>query len=75
MSGIRRWLESLRYVPGYQKMVFVYLAIIILVILSTRYRLDRVLFPVAYTIIYSGLVLPLFLQSMIGKLSQRAGWW
>lgn len=75
MSGVKRWLESLRYLPGYQKMVFVYLAIIILVILSTRFRLEKVIFPVAYTIVYSGLVLPLFLQSMIGKLSQRIGWW
>lgn len=75
MSGIKRWFESLRYLPGYQKMLFVYLAIIILVILSTRYQLENYLLSGAYTIVYSGLVLPLFLQSMIGKLSQRIGWW
>ena len=56
-------------------MLFVYLAIIILVILSTRYQLENYLLSGAYTIVYSGLVLPLFLQSMIGKLSQRIGWW
>jgi len=75
LSGIKRWFESLRYLPGYQKMLFVYLAIIILVILSTRYQLENYLLSGAYTIVYSGLVLPLFLQSMIGKLSQRIGWW
>ena len=75
MSGIKRWFESLRYLPGYQKMLFVYLAIIILVILSTRYDLQHYILPVGYTIVYSGIVLPLFLQSMIGKLSQRIGWW
>jgi len=75
LSGIKRWFESLRYLPGYQKMLFVYLAIIILVILSTRYHLEKVIFPVAYTVVYSGIILPLFLQSLIGKLSQRTGWW
>ncbi len=76
MSGIKRWVETLRYVPPYYRLFFLYLLVIILVILYSVFKPDiQGLFYVVAVVVYSGIILPFFLQSVVGKLSQRLGWW
>jgi hypothetical protein len=77
LSSIRRWLESLKYVPGYYRLFFVYVAVIVLVfVYVVVLRGDALLFATsAVTVVYAGLVIPIFVQMVVGKLSKRIGWW
>ena len=76
MSSIKRWFESLSYLPGYYRLFFLYIAIILIVFLSTVFHIDLMgLVMAGFAIAYSGIILPLFLQKLVAKVSGRLGWW
>jgi hypothetical protein len=77
LSSIRRFFETLQYVPGYYRVFFLYLSIILMVfIYVVFFRRNPFQFVVAAVIvIYSGLGVPIVVQGMVGKLSRSTGWW
>ncbi len=83
MSRIKRWFEGLSYLPGYYRLFFLYIAIILLVFiysfLQTRgFDAGEIIFlfiQAGLTIGYSGIFFPIFIQNLVAKLSRRIGWW
>ncbi len=76
MSSIKRWFESLSYLPGYYRLFFLYIAIILVVFISTVFHVNLTgLVMAGFAVAYSGIILPLFLQKLVAKVSQRLGWW
>ncbi len=77
MSWIRRFFETLQYVPGYYRVFFLYISIILMVFIYVVFFHNKpVLFiAAALTVVYSGLGVPIVLQNLVGKLSRSMGWW
>ncbi len=77
MSWIRRFFETLRYVPGYYRVFFIYLSIILLVFIYVVFFHNKPMMFVAaaVVVIYSGLGVPIVVQNAVGKLSRSMGWW
>jgi len=77
LSAIRRFFETLRYVPGYYRIFFFYLAIILMVFIYVVFFNNR---PAEFAasagiFLYAGIGVPIVLQNLINKISRSLGWW
>ena len=77
MSWIRRFFETLQYVPGYYRVFFLYISVIVMVFLYVVFFHNKplVFVAAAMTVLYSGIGVPIVVQSVVGKLSRSMGWW
>jgi hypothetical protein len=77
LSAIRRFFETLRYVPGYYRIFFLYMGIILMVFVYVVFFHDEpMLFAATAGIaLYAGIGLPIVLQNIINRISRSLGWW
>jgi hypothetical protein len=77
LSWIRRFFETLQYVPGYYRVFFLYISIILMVFIYVVFfnQKPTLFVAAAVTVVYSGLGVPIVVQSVVGKLSRSVGWW
>jgi succinate dehydrogenase/fumarate reductase cytochrome b subunit len=77
LSAIRRFFETLRYVPGYYRIFFLYMGIILMVFLYVIFfRRNPMLFAATAGIaLYAGIGVPIVLQNIISRVSRSLGWW
>ncbi len=83
MSSIKRWIEGISYIPGYYRLFFLYIAIIILVFIYAVLQVQGystadiawIFVRGAMLIGYSGIFFPIFIQNIVARLSRRLGWW
>lgn len=77
MSSIRRFFETLQYVPGYYKIFFLYISIIVMVFIYVVFFRSKPMLFVASAVVfvYAGLGVPIVVQNVVSKLSRSMGWW